>query len=652
MIQANLKMKKLKNLDKNHNKPHRANYDLKMIQLENQSGNFCATPHINNNQLRNTIRFQNDALISKLQSRSAQVSPRTSPRGIRNQVHNEFTSVGKNEVSLEGQNSNEYFQRRKMLQTQKREESQLATVDQSNKQQRVIPIQQWNKLKLNNKIEIKPLDFDKKRRSNMSVVTRTHEEQISQLGFSFCDFVQTDRSRGVSTLNNTHRDTKVFQQFINSSIQSPINDKFEKLNNSKFKKRLHHIGNDNCSLNQSNEYSQRYHYFGQPKHSITPQHQHKKYEQLGPPLLGKTASQLQDSSLLLTHHLNSKLEPKKPDLILVDKQEIQKLQTDLNVCKQENQQLNMLNRRLTKDLDMYMHKDTLKEAQYIIDGQYDNELLPQKYKYLLQEKKQYLKAINFNIDHIKVEVIQLYENQVNQLKRNLALSEENYHELLSSMCKQVNDLNKDFMYKKFKAKQKIQSMQKDIKDYTQQLSGSHQQITSLQDQLNQAQKAIYQHEQAYEAIKREKDNMDDIVKKITDRAKTLKSVILWYKSKYHDIDIGELHKKISLIQGECHNLKVVNQRLNNNLTKVKDNHIKLKKKISQVTGIVIFDQHDGEGEQNGNLLKKILQEDSVSDSDDDNIETIGLPSSKPFDPLSRDQYEFSLKKNYDLITKF
>lgn len=35
----------------------------------------------------------------------------------------------------------------------------------------------------------------------------------------------------------------------------------------------------------------------------------------------------------------------------------------------------------------YKYKDTLKEAQYIIEGQFNQMLAPQKYKYLLEESK-------------------------------------------------------------------------------------------------------------------------------------------------------------------------------------------------------------------------------------------------------------------------
>ena len=55
------------------------------------------------------------------------------------------------------------------------------------------------------------------------------------------------------------------------------------------------------------------------------------------------------------------------------------------MLKIENEQLSSLNRKLTEDVMAYKYKDTLKEAQYIIEGQFNKMLAPQKYKYLLEE---------------------------------------------------------------------------------------------------------------------------------------------------------------------------------------------------------------------------------------------------------------------------
>lgn len=52
----------------------------------------------------------------------------------------------------------------------------------------------------------------------------------------------------------------------------------------------------------------------------------------------------------------------------------------------------------------YTYKDTLKEAQYIIEGQYNDILAPQKYKYLLEDKEQYLKALKFNQSEVKADI--------------------------------------------------------------------------------------------------------------------------------------------------------------------------------------------------------------------------------------------------------
>lgn len=73
--------------------------------------------------------------------------------------------------------------------------------------------------------------------------------------------------------------------------------------------------------------------------------------------------------------------------IVIEKGYIDELESQINLLKKENEQLSTLNRKLTEDIMAYTYKDTLKEAQYIIEGQYNNLLAPQKYKYLLQESK-------------------------------------------------------------------------------------------------------------------------------------------------------------------------------------------------------------------------------------------------------------------------
>jgi hypothetical protein len=45
---------------------------------------------------------------------------------------------------------------------------------------------------------------------------------------------------------------------------------------------------------------------------------------------------------------------------------------------------------LTFELDVFRNKDTLKNAEYILEGKYDKELIPQRYKFLFEKKKNYL----------------------------------------------------------------------------------------------------------------------------------------------------------------------------------------------------------------------------------------------------------------------
>ncbi len=70
---------------------------------------------------------------------------------------------------------------------------------------------------------------------------------------------------------------------------------------------------------------------------------------------------------------------------MIEKGYIDNLEKQVEILKIENEQLSSLNRKLTEDVMAYKYKDTLKEAQYIIEGQFNKMLAPQKYKYLLEE---------------------------------------------------------------------------------------------------------------------------------------------------------------------------------------------------------------------------------------------------------------------------
>ena len=62
----------------------------------------------------------------------------------------------------------------------------------------------------------------------------------------------------------------------------------------------------------------------------------------------------------------------------------------------ELNKLQDLNRKLVSELENYRYKDTLKEAEYILDHQYNEMLIPQKYKFLFENKLKYLQSIKFN----------------------------------------------------------------------------------------------------------------------------------------------------------------------------------------------------------------------------------------------------------------
>jgi hypothetical protein len=61
---------------------------------------------------------------------------------------------------------------------------------------------------------------------------------------------------------------------------------------------------------------------------------------------------------------------------MIEKGYIDNLEKQIEMLKIENEQLSSLNRKLTEDVMAYKYKDTLKEAQYIIEGQFNQLLAP------------------------------------------------------------------------------------------------------------------------------------------------------------------------------------------------------------------------------------------------------------------------------------
>jgi len=65
---------------------------------------------------------------------------------------------------------------------------------------------------------------------------------------------------------------------------------------------------------------------------------------------------------------------------------------DLKWIVKENEELTNLNRSLVNELEIYRYKDNLKEQEYILNHQYNEALIPHKYKYIFQSKYNYLKS--------------------------------------------------------------------------------------------------------------------------------------------------------------------------------------------------------------------------------------------------------------------
>lgn len=84
-----------------------------------------------------------------------------------------------------------------------------------------------------------------------------------------------------------------------------------------------------------------------------------------------------------TSHRRNKVGDLSSQQVVLERGYVEDLEGQIAFLKKENEQLNDLNRKLTDEVTAYQYKDSLKEAQYIIEGQFNQMLAPQKYKYLL-----------------------------------------------------------------------------------------------------------------------------------------------------------------------------------------------------------------------------------------------------------------------------
>lgn len=69
------------------------------------------------------------------------------------------------------------------------------------------------------------------------------------------------------------------------------------------------------------------------------------------------------------------------------------------------------------------------------------------------------------------------------------------------------------------------------------------------------------------------------ISELTEKNKSLKSNIQKYQSTYHDIDIGELHRKLQYLESECDVMTRLNTRLTQHIDLISKNNDALRKKL-------------------------------------------------------------------------
>eukprot|EP00350_Pseudokeronopsis_sp_OXSARD2_P007135 CAMPEP_0170549698 /NCGR_PEP_ID=MMETSP0211-20121228/7847_1 /TAXON_ID=311385 /ORGANISM="Pseudokeronopsis sp., Strain OXSARD2" /LENGTH=72 /DNA_ID=CAMNT_0010855867 /DNA_START=124 /DNA_END=342 /DNA_ORIENTATION=+ len=62
------------------------------------------------------------------------------------------------------------------------------------------------------------------------------------------------------------------------------------------------------------------------------------------------------------------------------------------LAKKSNEELIALNKSLVEKLKVYQYKDILKEHDYIIKHRFSEKLGPHEFKYLFEQKQEFLKA--------------------------------------------------------------------------------------------------------------------------------------------------------------------------------------------------------------------------------------------------------------------
>lgn len=85
----------------------------------------------------------------------------------------------------------------------------------------------------------------------------------------------------------------------------------------------------------------------------------------------------------------------------------------------------------------------------------------------------------------------------------------------------------------------------------------------------------------HEALLRENVDLKLKVKEQTDKVKVFKAKVQKYQTTYHDIDIGELHRKLQYLESECDVMTRLNTRLTQHIETISKNNDVFRKKLKQ-----------------------------------------------------------------------
>ncbi len=123
----------------------------------------------------------------------------------------------------------------------------------------------------------------------------------------------------------------------------------------------------------------------------------------------------------------------------------------LKFIQKENSELKKLNTDLVNELEIFRYKDSLKEAQYIIDGQYNRVTTSQKHNYILNRSKSdlmsniflevdYLKAINYNENSIKEKIAMEFQEKLDSAMTSFAEETEELYTMVSQLSVQCREI--------------------------------------------------------------------------------------------------------------------------------------------------------------------------------------------------------------------